>query len=182
MRRKEGATALRFFKSDPNIERTRALLSDDRWAYLGGRAQENMGVETHVYGVREAAYETLVYWGIPVARPVIEEQITRLDLVTLVDYSNRRLDATMLERLFEFPNLQSVMLWNTAFTDANLTTLAQIKSLRELYLDGTRITDEGLKSLASLPKLEYIGLKSTRVTDAGIAELRRVHPDVKIDR
>ncbi len=73
-KREEGARALRYFKSDENIARVKALLDDPGWAYLW-RAEENDGVEVRIHGVRREAYETLKYWGVNVERPTIRVEI-----------------------------------------------------------------------------------------------------------
>jgi hypothetical protein len=75
--REEGAQALRYFRSDENIARVKALLNDPGWAYLK-RAEENNGVEVRVYGIRQAAYDTLNYWGVKAKMPMIRETILKL--------------------------------------------------------------------------------------------------------
>lgn len=59
------AKALRYFKSEKNIDRLRMLLDDPGYYQ-----------DSHIpkyYGVRDNAYQTLKAWGIEVERPVIEE-------------------------------------------------------------------------------------------------------------
>src|SRR5262249_51934616 len=48
--REEGARALRYFKSDENLTRVKALLNDPDWAYVH-RAAENRSTELPVYCV-----------------------------------------------------------------------------------------------------------------------------------
>lgn len=74
--RREGATALRHFKSDENIAQVKKLLGDRGWAFLH-HAEQNEGVEVRIYGVRKAAYETLNYWGVQVDKPTIREQVLK---------------------------------------------------------------------------------------------------------
>lgn len=71
--REEGARALRYFKSDASIAKLKTLLNDPGWAYLT-HPQQNNGVGTRIYGVRQAAYEALTIWGEEVERPVIREE------------------------------------------------------------------------------------------------------------
>lgn len=62
--RKVGVKALSFFKSDRHIELLKSLLSDP--ATIGdGNTKET------VYWVREAAYKTLIEWGVKVEKPVL---------------------------------------------------------------------------------------------------------------
>jgi hypothetical protein len=75
-RREEGARALYSFKSDGNVARLKLLLSDPEWS-LRQRAEENRGVEVREYGVREAAYKTLKYWGVNVDKPIFREEIRK---------------------------------------------------------------------------------------------------------
>jgi hypothetical protein len=69
--RAEGARALRYFKSDENIARVKALLNDPARA-LRHHAEESKGMEA-IYFVRYAAYETLRVWEVDVAKPVLRE-------------------------------------------------------------------------------------------------------------
>jgi hypothetical protein len=72
--RQEGVRALRFFRSNKNAAQATALLADPEWSRLY-RAEDNMGLEVRIYGVRQAAYETLQYWGIKAEKPLIREEI-----------------------------------------------------------------------------------------------------------
>jgi HEAT repeat protein len=72
--RHEAARALRYFKSDENINRMKDLLDDPGWGYLR-HAQENDGVEVRHYGVRNQAYEALQAWGVDVPEPEIREEV-----------------------------------------------------------------------------------------------------------
>lgn len=181
MLRAEGLRALRFFRSDQNIARARTLLGDTQWAYRF-RAQENEGVEVHYFITREAAYETLKYWGVEVPEPVLFEQVDRPEEVTLADQSNRRIDMDKLRNLARFPNLHILVLRNTTIGTEALQVICELKSVTELSLDGTRLTDSQLRSLEVLPNLKYLGLAGTRVTDAGAAEFLKNRPGVQIDR
>lgn len=75
-KRKEGARALRYFKSEKNILRVRELLDDPGWAHVY-RAQENSGIEVRFYGVRQEAYRTLEFWGVKVDKPLIRDEVQK---------------------------------------------------------------------------------------------------------
>jgi hypothetical protein len=79
-RRCEGARALRYFHSDENIARAKALLEDVGYSVLR-QAEHNDGVEVRVFGVRGAAYETLKYWGIDVEKPVMKQAVRETDRI-----------------------------------------------------------------------------------------------------
>lgn len=70
LRRSEAARALRYFKSDANIDRLQALLDD---AGYSERVADG-GTRVKYYGVRDDAYRTLKAWDVPVERPEIEER------------------------------------------------------------------------------------------------------------
>lgn len=70
----EGARALRYFRSDENIARAKALLDDPGYS-VNRQAEHNDGVEKRVFGVRVGAYETLKYWGIDVEKPVMQDEV-----------------------------------------------------------------------------------------------------------
>ncbi|MFN3151345.1 hypothetical protein [Bremerella sp.] len=74
LERHQAVRALRYFRSKENIARVKELLNDPGWAYLR-HPQQNNGIEVRRYGVREEAYQTLKYWGVEVAKPMIEEEI-----------------------------------------------------------------------------------------------------------
>ncbi len=170
-RRSEGVEALRYFKSDENSERLKAALKDPGWGYLH-HAEHNRGIEVRYYGVRREAYRILKSWGIETQKPAFSEEITKLDRVTLEDFSNReQVTDRDIEALSRFENLHILFFLNSRVTDENLKAVAKLKGLRELHLDGTTVTDAGLKSLTELSQLQYLGLGGTQVTDAGLKEL-----------
>lgn len=73
--RAEGARALRYFKSNENIARVKALLNDPAHVvrYLG---KENEGMEAFYY-VRSEAYDTLKAWEVDVPKPVLREEVRK---------------------------------------------------------------------------------------------------------
>lgn len=70
-RRLEGARALRYFKSDENIDRLKPLLDDPGNILRPGEQDDSP--EIRHYGIREAAYRTLKSWGVAAEPPVIRE-------------------------------------------------------------------------------------------------------------
>jgi hypothetical protein len=168
--REEGARALRYFKSDENVARARALLADPGWAYAA-RAEENRGIEVRIYGVREAAYRALRSWGVAAAEPVTREEVVKLGAVRTVDLSNSRVGDADLDGLSRFPNLEDLSIRNAPVIDASLRRLARLKGLRSLDLGGTAVTDAGLKELAELAGLRHLSLRGTEVTGTGMREL-----------
>lgn len=74
MKRAEGVRALRYFKSDANIARVKALLTDP--GHVIRQADKGEGQEAF-YVVRYEAYETLKAWRIDVKEPVIHEDVPK---------------------------------------------------------------------------------------------------------
>lgn len=70
----DGVRALQFFRSDENIARAKELLADPGYS-VNRPAEHNDGVEQRVFGVRNAAYETLKYWGIAVEKPTLHAEV-----------------------------------------------------------------------------------------------------------
>jgi hypothetical protein len=204
-RREEAARALRYFKSEANVARVRALLTDPAWS-VAGRAEDKKGVESRFFRVREAAFDTLKYWGVKVDKPQTREELWKPEKVQTVSLANTKLTDAELRGLDRFKNLEALFLWNTEMTDTRLKELAGLANLRDLYLGGTKVTDAGLKELAGLARLKYLDLASTKVTDEGlktladfkglkklslngahvtddgVAELKKQRPDVTVER
>jgi hypothetical protein len=67
--REEAVRALRFFRSKENIASVRMLLMDQESVQRHGPEQ---GRHMHYFPVRDAAYDTLRYWGVDAEKPVIE--------------------------------------------------------------------------------------------------------------
>jgi hypothetical protein len=168
--REEGARALRFFRSDANVERVRSLLADPTWAH-GHRAEDNLGNEVRVYTVRQAAYNTLTYWGVKADKPLIREELWLPEKVQLIDLSNQRVPDVTLDGLVWFENLEDLSLRNEPLTDARLKHLAGLVGLRSLDLGGTQVTDAGLHELAGMTALRHLSLRGTKVTGTGLREL-----------
>jgi len=168
--REEGARALRCFKSEENIALVKLLLADSGQAYFR-RAEENMGIEVGVFGVRAAAYQTLRYWGVKAEEPVTHAEVSKPELVQLVDLSNTQVTEADLGGLTRFGNLHPLYLRNVPVTNAILKRLAKLKSIRSLELGANGVTIEGLKELAGLPELRHISLRGTMLTAASSKDL-----------
>lgn len=181
IRRSDGIKALRFFKSDENIARLKTLLDDPDSGYLR-HPINNMGVEVRQYTVRKEAFETLEQWGVKVKKPVIRVEAYKPEEVTIVSWSQKRPADGELKKLVRFENLAILILNDTVVTDASIKELSGLKKLRELRLSGTKVTNAGIKHLAELPNLQYLSVVHTKVTDEGIAELRKLRPDLKVER
>src|SRR5262249_12906149 len=132
-RRTEGAIALKHFKSDENVARLKPLLSDDD-PYISEHAENNLGIEVRIHTVRKAAFETLTYWGIEVAKPVFEEKVTRLDAVRSVDLIGKNFTPAALKDLARFKNLQTLNLEYSRLTDEDVKELARYRNLKGLNL------------------------------------------------
>lgn len=208
--RAEAVNALRFFKSDENIQLLTALLSDPSWGY-NRFAQENRGVEVRKYQIREIAYEILTNWGITVAKPITSEERFTPEVVTLIDLSDMMFRKTPVtdadvRELRQFENLTALVMRNGQLTDAAFKELGALTTLRELALSGSNLTDDAVQQLAALTSLETLDVSGTRITDAalktiggfsalkqlsvehtrvtanGIADLERRRPEIRIDR
>jgi len=157
LKRSEGAKAIRYFKSDENIARVTPLLNDSAWGFLY-RAEGNMGIEVRHFFVRMAAYETLQYWGISAEKPKYVERVEKFEKVTWVNFTNKKVTIKDLRDLAKFKNLKTIELWNT------------------------HIEDGGLKEIVKLKGVKTVNLENAKVTNAEIAALRKLRPDLKIER
>jgi hypothetical protein len=87
-----------------------------------------------------------------------------------------------LANLKGMSNLGALFLRDTPVTDAGLVHLAGLPKLDYISLDNTHVTDEGLSHLRGLAGLKLLSLENTRVTAAGVAELKRVLPNLIVNR
>lgn len=171
--RAAGARALRYFNSEENVRRVKALLDDCEWAY-SRHAEHNDGVEVRTYGVRKAAYDTLEYWGIEVEPPIFREEVSKPDSVQSVSLSGEEVGQSKLEGLARFKNLQNLSLSHATIKDEALKGLIVLENLETLDLSSTEVTDAGLKPLAHLTDLQYLDLGGTNITDAGLKQLAEI--------
>lgn len=73
------------------------------------------------------------------------------------------------------PNLKTLGLeFNPGITDQGLKSIAKFDSLEGLQLAATGITDQGLSEISRLPKLQGLGLERTAVTSSGLVHLRQL--------
>ncbi|MDP1587375.1 MAG: hypothetical protein Q8M07_06530 [Prosthecobacter sp.] len=80
------------------------------------------------------------------------------------------------------PNLETLALWNTKTTDAQITGIAKHKKISHLNLQETEVTDAALPILQSMKSLKVLELTKTPITDAGLAAFKKQRPDVRIVR
>ena len=183
--------ALEFFKSEANIALLQSLLDDP--TFKSDSPAFNNGIETRVYTVREAAYETLKKWGVAVEAPVLREQIPRYEtlesfnwqastteevLRKLVEFSRNlrqfnvfdfsRLSERQMALIADIASITSLSLNGLDKTDAMLSHVSKLRNLEQLNVRVSRITDKGLDPLVSLPRLRSLDLTQTRVTDDGL--------------
>lgn len=110
-----------------------------------------------------ANLETLV---VNEARDLTEiGKLKNLRTLTLREASLRD---TGLKPLAELAKLESLDLYETQSSDANLRDLAGLKSLRALKLCSRPLSDDAVVALATLPALEELTLVWVALTDAGM--------------
>lgn len=194
--RLEGLAALRFFKSDDNIACVMRLLADPDWSIEGFPAENNNGLEVRYYDVRAAAYQTLIGWGIDVAKPTVKTELVKSDMqsvyvtkdtdevyarlrtckdLRVVGFGCEGTDAALkkLATLTQIERLSlSAGLGNYGkVTNAGLAELQKLTNLKQLDLHCPKVTDAGLKALAPLKNLTALDLQHSKITGAGLNEL-----------
>ena len=135
-RRVEAVSALRYFRSDRHVQSLTELLSDPSTTVVQP-AERNMGVEVRAFRVREEAYEVLTNWGVSIAKPVVQMQTSRPEVITTVSISFRTdfVGHADLDALTQFPNLQTLNLINDRrMTDQAFRSLGALKTLRTVDL------------------------------------------------
>jgi hypothetical protein len=70
--------------------------------------------------------------------------------------------------------LDTLFLSRTVIDDSGLEKLGNLRNLKVLYLTGSKVTDRGLTHLEHFEKLESIYLPEEGVTDAGMVHLSRL--------
>jgi hypothetical protein len=192
--RLEGIRALEHFRSASNTERLKDLL-DDPTTVQQEQAEFNFGVDEFGYPVRQQAFETLLKWGIQVAKPVTSKSVSRLTTIKTLYWQTRPSDADLVklreakaltvlhidffgmsdhhaELISQLKNLKKLgFRGETTANDERMRLVARMTNLEHLDVGMSRVTDEGLKALAALPKLKHLNVMATRVTDAGLKTL-----------
>ncbi len=162
-----GAQALGHFKSEENIARLKAMLSDTGYSYLE-HAETNAGIEVRHYGVREGAYAALEAWGVTVPKPVVREAVVKSDIDRV--WVGEMSDET-LRRLQGCPKLRAVHCEGNV-NDDGLRRLARLKQVAQLEVTGNKaMTDAGAQELKALTKLTTLRLNCPNVTDEGLRGL-----------
>lgn len=93
-----------------------------------------------------------------------------------LDLSATNISDKGLEALRLAPQLNSILLADTAITDAGLETIFQQKllKLREVNLHSTTIGDKGAATLSKITSLQKLNLMDTNVSDEGAAKLSKM--------
>lgn len=73
------------------------------------------------------------------------------------------------------PNLESLSLYSTKFSGAQLAKLTVLPELARLNMGFTDLSDADLAQLPRIPHLRFLGLSNTLVTDSGLDQLARYH-------
>src|SRR5437870_3151442 len=76
--------------------------------------------------------------------------------------------------LAPFAHLESLDLYDSAFTDDGMKALAGLKELKRLYLRNTAVSDDGLRYLSGLTRIEELDLYGVKVTDRGLDSLQNL--------
>ena len=77
--------------------------------------------------------------------------------------------------------LLTLALENTAVTDRGLARFAGCKKLDSLNVSGTAVTDAGIDQFKDCPALKFLGVARTKVSAAKFEELKKRHPNCKIE-
>ncbi|MDP7303490.1 MAG: hypothetical protein QGG09_10335, partial [Pirellulaceae bacterium] len=98
--------------------------------------------------------------------------------VTEVSFRGAEIDDSLLSYLSGLPRLQSLLLNDTAITDAGLKLVGKLTSLRNLDLRGCGVSNEGLAHLTELENLRALRLNgesgATTVDDDGLESVAKL--------
>lgn len=132
----------------------------------------------------------------PAVVAVVPGEVYRFEYDEDLDKPNESLAG--LVRLWEFPNLRSLVLgqgvsdaglahlrglgsleqleldYSFEITDSGLEHISALTGLRELVLESDQVTDAGLERLLVLTGLEHLGLGLEKITDDGLKRLRKL--------
>lgn len=202
--RVEGVRMLANFRSRSNERRLRSLLADPAFKVFP-QLGDALLTEEHQFFVRQAAFEVLNQWHVPVDRSVCLETFPSL-LGTIVDFhAPRVLNNTELSWLQQATKLRSLELAehselfpvqidliasltrlehltarNCRIEDYFFSVMARMRNLRSLDLQGSTVSDNVIDTIAAMPRLREVNLAQTRVSDGGIARLTSARPDLRI--
>lgn len=208
--RRDGVEWLRYFRSEENVARAKELLSDSGTSVLHD-AEHNKGVEVRIYLVRQAAYETLAYWGFEVEKPLIREEIRReaekksggpdaADAKPTAKTSARDDNLTadsatnpeMADKVYRgvdsirngnhYAEAVHVDVSDEEYPSKVMGMFRIMPKVETIIVAGPRYTDWHLERLAELAALRTLVLDSTDITDAAIERLRRARPELAVYR
>jgi hypothetical protein len=119
----------------------------------------------------------------PLKDPALKEAVLALNGLEFFQITGDQF--TKDEHLFLAADIQgvtSLILADTAITNAGLDLVRIHEGLDTLFLSRTAIDDEGLAKLGNLRNLRVLYLMGSRVTDSGVGALQATIPGVKITR
>ena len=94
------------------------------------------------------------------------------------DFRGLTIDDSVLEHLAGLPRLRSVLLSETAVTDAGMTAVGKVSTLQNVDLRGCRISNAGLEPLTALSELKALRLSgesgATTVDDDGMVHVAKM--------
>lgn len=77
-----------------------------------------------------------------------------------------------VQALADMPNLPTLDVSRSPFTDEHAKTLSQITGLTSLMMNNTKITDAAMQEISGLTDLTSLGVANTEVTGEGLKELQ----------
>jgi hypothetical protein len=86
-----------------------------------------------------------------------------------------------LQVLDAFPDLETLVLWDTDLTDEMLSPVPGLHKLRQLVLSGTSVSAKGATYIGGCRRLEQLDLRRTRVDDSALARLAGLVGLVNLD-
>ncbi|MEM7010075.1 MAG: hypothetical protein AAF585_01215 [Verrucomicrobiota bacterium] len=198
--RSEAVSALRYFKSESNIETLKGLFDDTDWGYLRHPGTYG-GKGIRRYSVRLEAYETLRSWNVDVEMPIVDEEFWDPLQVFHFQFREKPEKPADVEVLKQFPNLKTLNLVNN-FDDELFTHLPPLPNLQSLELggkvteasvarlrtsnliylrlEGKQFTDACLTDIEHMPKLEKLSFWGTSFSQSGLDTLRAARPNLQI--
>ena len=108
------------------------------------------------------------------ALPAMDAERIHVNSINLSTLRSPESLGRAIELLADLPNLRSLNVDGTQFSDEHAAAVGQLDSLESLVLSNTPISDTALEKLAGLSELSTLHLVGTGVTDAGMPALARV--------
>jgi mono/diheme cytochrome c family protein len=115
-------------------------------------------------------------------RKKLEELLKVKEQLVVLNLGNMPVEDADMKTIYQFSNLEKLILNNSLITNNGLNEIKKLKSLRTLSLAGTKIDKNAGQSLSQLDSLKEVFIWNTKITANEADELQKQDKKIKFDR